>query len=79
MNDDDLDVARAAVVREHMDSEDRHELDPTIATFSHSRYEPVATGEVFDGERSGAAAVDASDPHGFARSSAASIRPPNSH
>jgi steroid delta-isomerase-like uncharacterized protein len=50
MNDDDLDVARAAVVREHMDSENRHELDTTIATFSHPRYELVATGEVFDGE-----------------------------
>jgi hypothetical protein len=50
VNDDALDVARAAVVREHMESENRHELDTTIATFSHPRYELVATGEVFDGE-----------------------------
>jgi steroid delta-isomerase-like uncharacterized protein len=50
MNDEDLDVARAAVVREHMESENRHEFDATIATFSHPRYELVATGEVFDGE-----------------------------
>jgi steroid delta-isomerase-like uncharacterized protein len=50
MNDEDLDVARAAVVREHMESENRHEFDATIATFSHPRYELIATGEVFDGE-----------------------------
>jgi steroid delta-isomerase-like uncharacterized protein len=50
MNDDDLDVARAAVVREHMESENDHEFDATIATFSHPRYELIATGEVFDGE-----------------------------
>lgn len=50
MNDHDLDVARAAVVREHMASENRHEFDTTIHTFSHPRYELVATGEVFDGE-----------------------------
>lgn len=47
MNDD---VARAAVIREHMESENRHEFDTTIATCSHPRYELVATGEVFDGE-----------------------------
>jgi steroid delta-isomerase-like uncharacterized protein len=50
VNDDDLDVARAAVVREHMESENRHDYDTTIGTFSHPRYELVATGEVFDGE-----------------------------
>jgi steroid delta-isomerase-like uncharacterized protein len=50
MNDDDLDVARAAVVREHMESENRHEFDTTLQTFFHPRYELVATGEVFDGE-----------------------------
>lgn len=41
---------REAVVREHMDSENRHDFDATIATFSHPRYELVATGEVYDGE-----------------------------
>jgi steroid delta-isomerase-like uncharacterized protein len=50
MNDVDLHVARAAVVREHMESENRHEFDTTIQTFSHPRYELVATNEVFDGE-----------------------------
>jgi steroid delta-isomerase-like uncharacterized protein len=50
MNDDALHVARAAVVREHMESENRHAFDTTIQTFSHPRYELVATGEVFDGE-----------------------------
>jgi len=30
---------RGAVVREHMESEDRHEFDATIETFSHPRYE----------------------------------------
>lgn len=36
MNDDVLHVARAAVVREHMASEDHHELDTTIQTFSQA-------------------------------------------
>jgi steroid delta-isomerase-like uncharacterized protein len=42
--------AREATVREHMDSENRHEFDATIATFDHPRYELIATGEVHDGE-----------------------------
>lgn len=41
---------REAVVREHMESENRHAFDVTLATFSHPRYELVATGEVYDGE-----------------------------
>jgi steroid delta-isomerase-like uncharacterized protein len=41
---------REAVVREHMDSENRHEFDTTLATFAHPRYELIATGEVYDGE-----------------------------
>jgi steroid delta-isomerase-like uncharacterized protein len=40
---------REAIVREHMDSENRHEFDDTLATFEHPRYELVATGEVHDG------------------------------
>jgi steroid delta-isomerase-like uncharacterized protein len=40
---------REAIVREHMDSENRHEFDATIATFEHPRYELVATGDVYDG------------------------------
>jgi steroid delta-isomerase-like uncharacterized protein len=41
---------REAIVREHMDSENRHDFDATIDTFSHPRYELVPTGDVFDGE-----------------------------
>jgi steroid delta-isomerase-like uncharacterized protein len=40
---------REAVVREHMESENRHAFDVTLATFARPRYELVATGEVYDG------------------------------
>ena len=40
---------REALVREHMDSENRHEFDATMATFDHPRYELIATGDVYDG------------------------------
>ena len=40
---------REAVVREHMESENRHQFDVTMATFDHPRYELIATGEVHDG------------------------------
>jgi len=40
---------REALVREHMDSENRHEFDATLDTFEHPRYELIATGEVHDG------------------------------
>src|ERR687891_2393151 len=40
---------REAIVREHMDWENRHEYDATIATFDHPRYELVGTGDVYDG------------------------------
>jgi ketosteroid isomerase-like protein len=42
--------AREAVVREHMDSENRHDYETTLATFSHPRYELIGTGQVHDGE-----------------------------
>jgi steroid delta-isomerase-like uncharacterized protein len=42
--------SREAVVREHMESENHHDFDTTIGTFSHPRYEIVPTGEVYDGE-----------------------------
>jgi steroid delta-isomerase-like uncharacterized protein len=45
----DLRGRREALVREHMESENRHEFDVTLATFDHPRYEIVPTGEVFDG------------------------------
>jgi steroid delta-isomerase-like uncharacterized protein len=41
---------REALVREHMDSENRLDLEATLATFAHPRYELVATGQVYDGE-----------------------------
>lgn len=40
---------REAVIRLHMESENRHEFDVTMSTFSHPRYEIIATGEVYDG------------------------------
>jgi steroid delta-isomerase-like uncharacterized protein len=40
---------REAVVREHMESENRHEFDVTMGTFDHPRYEIIATGDVYDG------------------------------
>lgn len=46
---DDLRERRLAIVREHMESENRHEYDATLATFDHPRYEIVATGDVYDG------------------------------
>src|SRR6478672_5390088 len=42
--------AREAVVREHMESENRHEFDATIGTFDDPSYESIATGEIHDGE-----------------------------
>lgn len=41
---------REAVVREHMESENRHDFEATLATFSHPHYELVPTREVFDGK-----------------------------
>jgi steroid delta-isomerase-like uncharacterized protein len=40
---------RLALVKEHMDSENRHEFDATLSTFEHPRYELIATGDVYDG------------------------------
>jgi steroid delta-isomerase-like uncharacterized protein len=40
---------REAVVREHMESENRHEFDVTLDTFGHPRYEIIPTGDVYDG------------------------------
>ena len=45
----DLRETREATVREHMESENRHDFDVTLATFHHPRYEIVPTGEVHDG------------------------------
>jgi steroid delta-isomerase-like uncharacterized protein len=40
---------RESIVKEHMDSENRHEFDATLDTFHHPRYELIGTGEVYDG------------------------------
>ena len=42
---------REALVREHMESENRHDFATTMATFAHPRYELIATGDVYDGEQ----------------------------
>jgi steroid delta-isomerase-like uncharacterized protein len=47
---DQLRERREAVVREHMESENRHDFETTIGTFAHPRYEIVPTGDVYDGE-----------------------------
>jgi len=43
--DTDLRARREAVVREHMESENHHDFDTTIGTFSHPRYEIIPTGD----------------------------------
>jgi steroid delta-isomerase-like uncharacterized protein len=45
----DLRETREQIVREHMESENRHEFDVTLATFDHPRYEIIPTGDVYDG------------------------------
>ena len=40
---------REQIVREHMDSENRHEFDATIETFHHPRYELIGSRRVYDG------------------------------
>lgn len=50
MTRDEVERQREAVVRRHMESENVHDFDATIGTFSHPRYEIVPTGAVYDGE-----------------------------
>ena len=47
--EDELRRTREAIVRKHMESENRHEFDLTVETFDHPRYEIIPTGDVFDG------------------------------
>ena len=49
MTTTELRERREALVREHMESENRHEFDVTMGTFHHPRYEIIPTGEVHDG------------------------------
>ena len=53
--DTDLRARRETIVREHAESENRHEFDVTLATFDHPRYELVPSGEVIDGAEAVAA------------------------
>ena len=46
----DLRRRREAIVRRHMESENVHDFDTTIGTFSHPRYELIPSGLVHDGE-----------------------------
>src|SRR5258706_6671560 len=41
--------AREAIVRAHMDAENEHRIDATLATFSQPRYEVIPSGEILDG------------------------------
>jgi steroid delta-isomerase-like uncharacterized protein len=52
MNDDSrrLREHREATIRRHMESENVHDFDAVIDTFSHPRYEIIPTGQVHDGE-----------------------------
>jgi steroid delta-isomerase-like uncharacterized protein len=50
VTDADLRTRREAVVRRHMEAENVHDFDAVIGTFSHPRYELIATDRVHDGE-----------------------------
>jgi steroid delta-isomerase-like uncharacterized protein len=50
MTNQELREERERVVRLHMDSENVHDFDTTIGTFSHPRYELIATDRIYDGE-----------------------------
>ena len=46
----DMRAGREDIVRRHMESENVHDFETTIATFAHPRYELIATGQVHDGD-----------------------------
>jgi steroid delta-isomerase-like uncharacterized protein len=50
MISDELRKHREAIVRRHMEAENVHRFDDVIDTFSHPRYELIATDRVHDGE-----------------------------
>jgi len=47
---EDLREERERVVRLHMEAENVHDFDSVIGTFSHPRYELIATDRIHDGE-----------------------------
>lgn len=46
----ELDARRLAIVLEHVAAENVRDVDRTLRTFAHPRYEIVPTGLVYDGE-----------------------------
>lgn len=50
MTDPELRAHREAVVRQHMEAENVHDFDAVIDTFSHPRYELIASDRIHDGE-----------------------------
>lgn len=48
-NSKDLRRQREEVVRVHMEAENKHEYTTAIGTFSHPRYEIIATDRTYDG------------------------------
>ena len=49
MSSTSLRERREAVVRAHMETENRLDFEATLRTFKHPRYELIPTGEVIDG------------------------------
>lgn len=47
--DQALRARREAVVREHVEAENRHDIEATVATFDRPRYEVMPLGEPNDG------------------------------
>jgi steroid delta-isomerase-like uncharacterized protein len=41
---------REQLVREHMESENVHDFETTMRTFTHPRYEIIPTGQIYDGD-----------------------------
>ena len=50
MSEAGLRAEREKVVRQHMEAENVHDFDAVIDTFSHPRYELIATDRIHDGE-----------------------------
>ena len=46
---DEIRAGREQLVRDHMQAENVHDFARAIATFSHPRYELIATGRIHDG------------------------------
>ena len=74
MSDAELRAHREALVRRHMEAENVHDFDAVIDTFSHPRYELIATDRTHDAAAAWMAATPDSFPsdqpitHGWDRS-----------